>query len=67
MTQQKVTILKKLLLAIHNKSIMLKFEGSMLNDVTRRSTTKFIGHIGRHFNFFFNFQKCEENILDINS
>ena len=58
MTQQKVTILKKLLLAIHNKSIMLKFEGSMLNNVARRSATTFYGN----FEFYSNFQKFEKNI-----
>ena len=48
----KLKILKKTLLAIHNRSIMLKFEGSMLNDVVRTSATKFRGLIGRHFEIF---------------
>ena len=36
---------------------MLKFEGSTLNDEAKRPATKVSGDIGRHFEFFSNFQK----------
>ena len=54
----KIQNFEKTLLAIHNRSVMLKFEGPMLNDMARRSATKFCGHISRHFDFLsFEFSK----------
>ena len=55
---------KNIPLAIYNKRILLKFEGSTLKDVARRSATNFSGHIGRHFEFLSNFQKCEKIFLE---
>ena len=58
-THEKRTLknLKKYFSAAHKKSVMLKFVGSTLNDVARMSVTKFSGHTGRHFDFFFNLKK----------
>ena len=56
---------KKTPLAIHKKSVMQIFKGTMLSDVVRRSATNVRRHIGRHFEFFSNFQKFEKKYFDI--